>query len=83
VDSSGNIWVIDSTNGKVNTLNTNGGIIGSYNVGLAPIGITIDQKGNVWVINAGSNNATELVDAAQGPQYVPYKGPQFIGGGNW
>jgi len=67
----------------VSELNSTGTLLGTYSVGITPTAIAVDQKGNVWVINAGSNNSTELVDAAQGPQYVPYKGPQFIGGGNW
>jgi len=32
----------------------------TYSVGLSPFGIAIDASGNVWVINNGSNNVTEL-----------------------
>ena len=83
VDFSGTVWVVDSINNKVNALTTNKGIVKTYNVGLAPVGMVIDTHGNGWVINAGSNTVTELVGIAQGSQYWPYKGPQWIGGGNW
>ena len=83
VDFSGTVWVVDSTNNKVNALTTNKGIVKTYDVGLAPVGMVIDANGNGWVINAGSNTVTELIGITQGPQYRPYKGPQWIGSGNW
>ena len=82
IDSSGNAWVTDSQHNNVIELGVSGTTIGTYSVGSAPIGIAIDASGNVWVANANSNNVTELVGVAKGPQYFPYTGPQFPGGGN-
>ncbi len=65
----------------------------TYTAGIYPDAIAIDASGNVWVVNRGNNgtvgtaigdsNVTELVRAAKGPQFWPYSGPQFPGGGNY
>ena len=87
IDASGNIWVADNTaiNGSsaVTELNASGAVIEIYSVDTNSNGIAIDKSGNVWVTNGSSNNVTELVGVATGPQYWPYSGPQFPGGGNF
>ncbi len=86
IDASGNVWVANGGSGSgttINKLSSSGSIIGTYTVGTNPQGIVIDASGNVWVANKGSNSVTEIVGVATGPQYFPYGGPQFPGGGNW
>ena len=82
IDASGNIWVTSSHDNTITKLSPTGETIGEYNTaGETPFGIAIDSGGNVWVANNGfpqeSNTVTELVGVAKGPQYWPYKGPQW------
>ena len=67
----------------VTELNASGTIIGTYNVGFGPWGVAIDTSGNAWITDPSSNLLFELVGVAKGPQYWPYTGPQFPGGGNF
>jgi len=83
IDGSGNVWVANYGGSTVTELSSTGSIIGTYSVGANPIGIAIDATGNVWVTNSSDNTVTKLVGLAKGPQYFPYKGPQFPGGGNF
>jgi hypothetical protein len=39
---------------------TDGQYVGSYRVGSGPIGIAVDNDGNIWAVNHGSNNTTKL-----------------------
>ena len=48
-----------------------------------PQGIAIDKSGDLWITNNGGNTVTELAGITTGPQYFPYTGPQFPGGGNY
>ncbi|MHB8563472.1 MAG: Vgb family protein, partial [Acidiferrobacteraceae bacterium] len=41
-------------------LSPTGTVLGTFTVGTNPIGIAIDQSGNVWIANNGSNNVTKL-----------------------
>ncbi len=83
IDASGNVWVANSGSSNVTELSPVGDTIGTYAVGTAPIGIAIDASGNVWVANSGSDSVTESIGITKGPQYFPYTGPQFPGGGNF
>ena len=83
IDASGNVWVANDLSNTVSELSPTGSIIGTYPVGKWPTGIAIDASGNVWVANYGDNTVTEITGVATGPQYWPYVGPQFPGGGNW
>ena len=55
IDGKGNVWVLDSGNGRIVKLNEKGeyqGEFGSAGEGAGqmstPYGITVDSKGNVW-----------------------------------
>ena len=61
-DSTGNIWVVDSENNRVQKFNSKGGYLakfgekGSGNGQLnSPKGIGIDTEGNIWVVDSGNN----------------------------
>ncbi len=82
IDASGNVWVANYDSNNVTELSPTGATKGTYNVGTSPWGIAIDASGNVWVTNYGSKYVTELMGITTGPQYFPYTGPQFPGGGN-
>ncbi len=98
IDASGNIWVVNlygndpnhNSPGTVTELSPDGITIATYTVGFLPGGLTIDALGDVWVTNVYGNNSyasnggtvTEIVGVTQGPEYWPYTGPQFPGGGN-
>ncbi|MCL5277796.1 MAG: carboxypeptidase regulatory-like domain-containing protein [Deltaproteobacteria bacterium] len=82
IDASGNVWVTNWGATTVTKLSPTGATLGTYLVGSGPNGIAIDASGNVWVANSSSNNVTKLLGITTGPQYFPYGGPQFPGGGN-
>ncbi len=86
IDASGNVWIADNTavNGSssVTELNASGSVIEIYPVGTNSNGVAIDKSGNIWVTNGSNNTVTEIIDVAKGPQYFPYTGPVFPGGGN-
>ncbi len=73
---------------SITELNPSGSIINTYTTGNQPYGIAIDKSGNVWITNFGNgypgtdisdSNIQEYVNAAKGPQYFPYSGPQWPG----
>jgi streptogramin lyase len=98
IDASGNIWVAGSVGGMVGVveLTPSGTVLGQYSTsgwGNYP-GIAIDATGNVWetipyyyywngTYWVYGGFVTEFMGATTGPQYFPYTGPQFAGGGNW
>ncbi len=77
IDASGNVWVANEGSNNIIELNPSGALIGTYSVGHGPDAIAIDASGNVWVADGGLDDVTELIGAAKGPQYFPYKGPQW------
>ncbi len=77
IDASGNVWIVNDASNNVTELNPSGMLIGTYSVGHNPDAIAIDASGNVWVADGGLDDVTELIGAAKGPQYFPYKGPQW------
>ena len=89
IDADGNVWI--SSPGSVTELNPSGALLTTYAIisgptpppGNTPQGIAIDQDGNVWVALPNTQSIVELKGVATGPQYFPYSGPQFAGGGNW
>ena len=91
IDASGNVWVAGSFSGAlgVTELSPTGVTIGTYRTGywawnVFP-GIAIDASGNVWetIPSWSGYYAAEFLNATTGPQFFPYTGPQFPGGGNW
>ena len=82
IDSSGNVWVIVSSS-QIIELNASGVMIGAYSFAFSPSGIAIDSYGNVWTGGVNTNYVAKILRVANGPQYFPYSGPQFPGGGNW
>jgi RHS repeat-associated protein len=64
-DASGNVWVADATNNRVEKFSASGTFVASYSGGLttfkAPWGIAINQStGNVYVADTGDNRILEL-----------------------
>jgi RHS repeat-associated protein len=67
VDGSGNVWVSDSGNSRLEEFNSKGEYVrtvGSSGEGSgqfrAPYGIAIDSKGNVWASDEGNNRIQEF-----------------------
>lgn len=82
IDASGNIWVSVSSDSDVIELSPDGTILKTYMIGQSHEGIVVDASGNVWITNFVNGTVSEIIGAAKGPQYFPYKGPVFPGGGN-
>jgi|GEM_PF-440104 len=58
IDASGNLWVADSGNARIQKFNSNGEYLsqfGSYGTGnghfIEPAGIAIDSSGNLWIVD--------------------------------
>ena len=83
VDASGYVWVSNIMKNNVIKFNPDGSIAKIYSIGGYHEGIAIDKSGNVWVTNVNGDSVSELVGVTKGPQYWPYKGPVFPGGGNF
>ncbi len=77
IDASGNVWVVNEAGNNVTELNSSGTLIRTYPAGHNPDAIAIDASGNVWVADGGLDDVTELIGAAKGPEYFPYRGPQW------
>ncbi len=67
VDSSGNVWVADTFNNRVQEFNSSGtytrqfGTTGTGNGQFKePFGIAINSEGNLWVTDAGNNRVQEF-----------------------
>jgi len=67
IDSSGNVWVTDSLNDRVQKFNSKGeylsqfGGTGTGNGKLSwPQGIAIDASGNLWVADSGNNRVQKF-----------------------
>ncbi|MCL5879072.1 MAG: hypothetical protein M1428_04670 [Deltaproteobacteria bacterium] len=83
VDASGYVWVSNISKNNVIKFNLDGSIAKIYSIGGYHEGIAIDKSGNVWVTNVNGDSVSVLIGVAKGPQYFPYTGPQFPGGGNF
>jgi RHS repeat-associated protein len=69
-DSSGNVWVADTANNRVEKFSSAGafiaayGTLGSGNLQFkGPTGIAIDSAGTVWVADTGNNRIEALTSA--------------------
>lgn len=67
LDSSGNIWVVDESNNRLEKFNSNGEFlkaVGSYGSGNgqfnSPTDVAIDAAGNLFVTDAGNNRIEKL-----------------------
>lgn len=67
VDSSGNVWVADTFNNRVQEFNSSGTFVrefGTTGTGNGqfkePFGIAINSEGNLWVTDAGNNRVQEF-----------------------
>ena len=79
IDSNGDIWVADTMGGpSLTELNSSGTVISTFTIQGAPLGIAIDASGNLWIAN--SSGVAKLSGVAAGPQFFPYKGPQWPNG---
>jgi hypothetical protein len=76
-DSSGNVWVANSSGNTVTELSHIGAVLsgsgytGSLN---APSAIAIDAAGNVWVANKGNNSVSKLTSTGSIASGSPYTG---------
>ncbi len=85
VDASGNVWVADSQNHRVQEFNSKGEFvraIGSEGTGNGQfsgsvMGVAIDSKGNIWVTNSSANRIEEF-----SPEGVFIKAVGSYGSGN-
>ncbi|HEY8082619.1 MAG TPA: S8 family serine peptidase [Solirubrobacterales bacterium] len=66
-DSSGNIFVVDTANHRIQKFNSSGEYIfqfGSYGTGdgqlSLPYGVAIDSSGNIWVTDCGNNRVQKF-----------------------
>ena len=69
VDGSGNVWVADTANSRLEEFNSKGEFVrtaGSSGEGSgqlkSPEGMTVDSKGNVWVTDRGNYRVEEFSD---------------------
>jgi RHS repeat-associated protein len=69
-DSSGNVWVTDTANNRVEKFSAAGAFIASYGTAgsgslqfNAPYGISIDSAGRVWVADKGNHRIEVLTSA--------------------
>jgi sugar lactone lactonase YvrE len=67
VDAQGNLWVVDTSNNRIEGFNSSGGFIkavGSAGAGNGqfsrPTAIAIDPEGNFWVADAGNNRLQQF-----------------------
>lgn len=83
IDASGNIWDLSGSSNLITKVNSLGAVLGTYAVGNTPDGLVVDPSGNIWVTNQSGGNVTEEPGVTVGPQFFPYAGPMFPGGGNY
>gem|GEM_PF-840478 len=87
VDSSGNVWVVDAGNNRVEKFNDKGEYLskfGSEGSGngqfYGPSGIVVDSSGNVWVVDAGNNRVEKFNSSGS---YLSQFGSEGSGNGQF
>jgi tripartite motif-containing protein 71 len=85
VDSSGNLWVVDRGNNRIQKFNSKGEFIckiGSLGTGngqfYSPNGIAADSSGNVWVVDNGNNRLQKIGSSCE---YLSQFGAKGSGNG--
>ena len=75
IDSSGNLYVADKNNNRIQKFNSSGGFItkwGSPGSGdgqfISPLGVAIDSSGNVYVADSGNNCIQKFGDTTTGTE---------------
>jgi streptogramin lyase len=85
VDQSGSVYVANGLDGTISVLDAAGNITSTIPVNplanttasTQPIALGIDASGNIWVLDASFNSVHVVDKAAKGPQFFPYRGPQY------
>ncbi len=87
VDSSGNVWVVDRTNHRLQKFNAKGEYVskfGSKGTGNGqfekPVGVAIDSSGNLWVADSGNGRIQKFNSAGE---YVSKFGSKGAGNGQF
>jgi sugar lactone lactonase YvrE len=72
LDASGNLWVVDENNNRVEKFNESGTYLsqfGSKGAGngqfTRPTSLAIDSKGNIWVLDAGNHRVQKFNEKGQ------------------
>ena len=87
VDASGNLWVVDTENNRVEKFNSKGEYLtkfGSAGTGngqfVTPLGIALTATGNIWVTDAGNSRVQEFNSKGE---YMAKFGSEGTGNGQF
>ncbi|HEY8082607.1 MAG TPA: S8 family serine peptidase [Solirubrobacterales bacterium] len=86
-DSSGNIWVADAGNNRIEKFNSKGEYVSQFGKEgtsngefKSPKGIAIDSTGNIWVVDTGNNRVQKFNSKGE---YVSQFGKEGTGEGEF
>jgi DNA-binding beta-propeller fold protein YncE len=91
-DSAGNVYVTDTTNGRLLVFSPGGELIGKINRGVAegnlglPVGVAIDDKNQILVVDSSASTVqiyTPIQSGAAGPVFVDKVGQQGTANGQF
>ena len=60
VDGSGNIWIADQDNSRLDEFNSSGSFINHIATSGSPAGVAIDSGGNIWYSNDSNNTVVQM-----------------------
>jgi autotransporter-associated beta strand protein len=60
VDPSGNVWVADQNNGRVEEFNNTGGFLRAFSISGNPWGVGADPSGNIWVADESNQRVRKF-----------------------